>query len=54
MSGRSETKQIALYDYQPNRNHIHASNFLKDYSGLLTSDGYKAYLNIAKASNVGC
>lgn len=54
MSGRSEKKQIVLYDYQPNRNHIHASNFLKDYSGLLTSDGYKAYLNIAQASNVGC
>jgi len=39
-----ETKhQLVLYEYQPDRKHIHPKNFLKDFKGYLHADGYSGY-----------
>ena len=35
--------QIVLYDYQPDRRHIHPEKFLKDFKGYLHVDGYSGY-----------
>lgn len=53
-SGRSETKKIVLFNYEPSRQHIHAVEYLKDYHGILQTDGYKAYDQIEGATQVGC
>lgn len=36
-------RPVILYDYQPSRAGICASNFLTGFSGLLHTDGYEAY-----------
>jgi transposase len=41
-SGEAE-HQIILYEYQPDRKHIHPVNFLKDFKGYLHADGYGGY-----------
>lgn len=35
--------QIVLYEYQPDRKHIHPEVFLKDFSGYIHTDGYEGY-----------
>ena len=35
--------QIVLYDYQPDRKHLHPKSFLKDFKGYLHTDGYSGY-----------
>ena len=35
--------QIIIYDYQPDRRHIHPEKFLKNFKGYLHSDGYDGY-----------
>lgn len=35
--------QIVLYDYQPDRKHLHPKGFLKDFKGYLHTDGYNGY-----------
>jgi len=35
--------QIVLYEYQPNREHKHPKEFLKNFSGYLHTDGYDGY-----------
>lgn len=35
--------QIVLYDYQPDRRHIHPQAFLKNFAGYLHCDGYEGY-----------
>jgi transposase len=35
--------QIVIYDYQPDRRHIHPGNFLKNFKGYLHADGYEGY-----------
>ena len=43
-TGASEKgHQIILFDYEPGRNHYHPDVFLKDFSGILVTDGYQAY-----------
>ena len=37
------TNQIVLYEYQPDRKHIHPKNFLENFSGFIHSDGYEGY-----------
>lgn len=54
MSGRSETKQLILYKYEQSRAHKHAVNYLKDYCGILLTDGYQAYDKIENAVQAGC
>lgn len=54
MSGRSETKQLILYKYEQSRAHKHAVNYLKEYSGILLSDGYQAYEKVDNAIQARC
>jgi len=35
--------QIVIYDYQPDRRHIHPGKFLKNFKGYLHTDGYEGY-----------
>ncbi|MGI6449789.1 MAG: IS66 family transposase [Desulfitobacteriia bacterium] len=35
--------QIVIYDYKPDRRHIHPGNFLKNFKGYLHADGYEGY-----------
>ena len=47
--------QIVLYDYQPDRKHIHPETFLKNFSGFLHADGYEGYHKLpAGITVVGC
>lgn len=34
---------LVLYDYQPDRKHIHPETFLKNFKGYLHADGYEGY-----------
>jgi len=53
-SGVAE-RQIVLYDYQPDRKHIHPETFLKKFSGFLHADGYDGYHKLpAGITVVGC
>jgi len=48
-------QQIILYDYQPDRKHIHPEEFLKGFSGYLHADGYKGYCKLPEnITVVGC
>jgi hypothetical protein len=48
-------RQIVLYDYQPDRKHIHPEVFLKDFSGFLHADGYDGYHMLpGRITVVGC
>jgi transposase len=38
-----------VYTYAPGRNADHAVSLLKDFSGVLTTDGYQVYQSLAKA-----
>lgn len=53
-SGRSEEKQIVLYNYEPSRRHEHAITYLKGYRKILQSDGYSAYDQIEGSIQAGC
>ena len=47
--------QIILYDYQPDRKHIHPEEFLKEFSGYLHADGYNGYYKLSeKITVIGC
>ena len=47
--------QIVLYDYQPDRKHIHPEGFLKGFSGYLHADGYDGYHKLSEnIIVVGC
>jgi transposase len=41
-------ESIVLYEYQPDRKHDRAKEFLKDFKGYLMVDGYEAYHNLSK------
>lgn len=41
-------KPIILYDYQPTRRTDHPEEFLKDFSGILVTDGYQVYHSLEK------
>jgi transposase len=38
-----------VYTYAPGRSADHAVSLLKDFSGVLTTDGYQVYQSLAKA-----
>jgi transposase len=47
--------QIVIYDYKPDRRHIHPENFLKNFTGYLHADGYEGYHKLPKNIKVvGC
>lgn len=54
VAGRSEEKQLLLYNYEPSRAHHHAVDYLKEYSGILLSDGYQAYDKVEGVVQAGC
>ncbi len=39
---------VVIYDYQPTRKTDHPENFLKDYNGILVTDGYQVYHTLEK------
>lgn len=39
---------IVLFDYQPTRKTDHPDEFLKDYEGILVTDGYQVYHSLEK------
>ena len=48
-NGKSDDdKPIILYDYQPTRRTDHPEEFLKDYTGVLVTDGYQVYHSLEK------
>ena len=46
--------QIVLYDYQPDRKHIHPEAFLKNFKGYLHADDMKDITGFQKIIVVGC
>ena len=47
--------QIVLYEYQPDRKHIHPEKFLKDFLGYIHTDGYEGYHKLpGNIMVVGC
>lgn len=53
-SGAAERK-IAIYEYQETQSQEHPKAFLKDFKGLLHTDGYKVYHNLPPDITViGC
>ena len=47
--------QIVIYDYQPDRKHIHPETFLKNFNGYLHCDGYSGYHKLPdNITIVGC
>ena len=47
--------QIVIYDYQPDRKHIHPEKFLKNFKGYLHTDGYSGYHKLSgNIIIVGC
>lgn len=53
-SGRSEEKQLVIYQYEASRAHQHVQAYLAGYQGILQSDGYAAYDTIQGAKHMGC
>ena len=54
-TGCDTDRSIVLYDYQPNRKHKNAKDFLEGFNGYLHSDGYQAYSNLQSGiTAVGC
>lgn len=45
---------MVLYQFENDRKHERAENYLKGYHGIIQSDGYKAYANIKEVKNMGC
>jgi len=54
-TGSDAKNPIVLYEYQPNRKHENAKQFLSGFSGYLHADGYGAYHNLPPdVTPVGC
>ena len=53
-SGQDSDQPIVLFEYQPGRGQEHPQAFLRDYRGLLMSDGYDAWRTLDGATHLGC
>ena len=53
-SGNDGLPPIRLYDYQSSRDRYHAEEFLKGFSGYLTSDGFSGYNKLKDVIRCGC
>lgn len=53
-TGRSEPKKMVLYQFENDRKHERARDFLEGFNGIIQSDGYQAYTNIEDVKNMGC
>ena len=48
-------RHIILFEYQPNRSHLHPKQFLGDFNGLLHADGYAGYHKLEPGVKIiGC
>ncbi|WP_430748905.1 IS66 family transposase [Candidatus Enterococcus moelleringii] len=54
LSGKSEKHPIVLYQHELSRKHELPQEFLKDFTGYLHSDGYKAYGKLPAVQNSYC
>ena len=45
---------VRLFEYQPDRSGKHAEKFLKNFSGLLVTDGYAGYNKVEGVTRCGC
>lgn len=52
-SGEYDDKShpVVIYDFQGTRKTNHPEQFLKDYSGVLVTDGYQVYHSLEKKWN---
>ena len=53
-TGKSEEKNIILYDYQQGRSGTYAKTFLKGFKGYIHCDGWSGYDKLEEAKRVGC
>jgi len=54
-TGTGAKRKIAIYDYKETRSQEHPRTFLKDFKGLLHTDGYQVYHNLPQDITViGC
>lgn len=53
-SGAMEEKKGVIFKYAPSRSAEVAKNFLKDYKGVLVTDGFAAYNKIEKITHSEC
>ena len=53
-TGRSEAKDIILYDYRQGRSGTYAKDFLKGFSGYIHCDGWGGYDKVEGVKRVGC
>ena len=54
MTGETEARQIALYEYQPGRGAAYPAEFLSGFHGYLQTDGYDGYNNVKDVIHLGC
>ena len=47
-SGVCDIHPVVIYDYQESRRMDHPEEFLKDYNGILVTDGYQVYHSLVK------
>ena len=47
-TGESEKHPVILYDYRSTRKADHPKEFLRNYSGILVTDGYQVYHSLEK------
>lgn len=40
---------VVIFDYQKSRHHSHPQEFLKDFNGVLVTDGFEAYHKLARS-----
>ena len=53
MTGETEERQIALYEYQPGRGAAYPAEFLSGFHGYLQTDGYDGYNNVKDVTRLG-
>lgn len=46
--------QVRLFEYQPDRSGKRPEAFLKDFTGVLVTDGYQGYNLLTKVTHCGC
>lgn len=43
-----DPRRIVIFDYQKTRHHSHPEEFLKDFKGIVVTDGYEVYHQLAR------
>ena len=53
-SGKTASKPVVLFEYQPTRSGEHARRFLEGFGGYLLTDGYSGYDKVPNVTRCGC